>query len=382
LALNVVVIGSTSTQLKEMLEGCGVAATLAGTHSIDRLPDAVVLDLRNQTEIPATFLMLKRQYPSFPVVVVASKLDPALMLDAMRAGANEWVTEPVSAKDLQAALARTLSQRVGVANGRVIAVLGAKGGMGATTVAVNLASALTKHAPTAAERRGGASSLLIDFNLACGDAAIFLGAEPRLSTVDALENMHRMDEAFLRSLVVRTKSGPDLLGSSDRTPSFPVDGQRIRALIDLAASNYAYVVLDIARSDTAVLDSLDAASMVVVVTSQELPAVKNAGRLSAMLRQRYGKGKVVVVLNRYSQSAEIGREDVERIVVDQVRLLPSDYALAVEAVNKGRPFVMDNTGKLAASFESLARELSGAAPRIAPAESKAGLFGKLTARRA
>src|SRR5690606_24286272 len=94
-------------------------------------------------------------------------------------------------------------------SGEVYAVIGAKGGVGATTVAVNVATMLNKLRPS--------STLLMDLHCTYGDAALFLGAEPRFSIVDALENMSRMDATFFRSLLTKTKSGVQLLASSERS---------------------------------------------------------------------------------------------------------------------------------------------------------------------
>ena len=115
-----------------------------------------------------------------------------------------------------------------VTEGRVFAFVGAKGGVGTTTTAVNVATALTKFAK--------GPTLLIDLHLAYGDAAVFLGADPRFSLVDAFENMHRLDAEFLKSLVVTTASGIDLLASADRPANRPVDVRRLGEVVRLAAS--------------------------------------------------------------------------------------------------------------------------------------------------
>ena len=128
-----------------------------------------------------------------------------------------------------------------VTGGPVFAFVGAKGGVGTTTTAVNVATALAKlsKGPT----------LLVDLHLAYGDAAVFLGADARFSLLDALENMHRLDAEFLKSLVVKTASGLDLLASADRPANRPVDVRRLGEVVQLAASQYAYTVLDVPRSD-------------------------------------------------------------------------------------------------------------------------------------
>ena len=113
---------------------------------------------------------------------------------------------------------------------------------------------------------------------------MFLGAEPRFSLLDALENMDRLDAEFLKSLVVKTSSGVDLLASADRPANRVVDMRQLGSVVQLAASQYAYTVLDVPRSDPTVLDSLDHVANLVIVANQELATVRNAGRMAAALR--------------------------------------------------------------------------------------------------
>lgn len=316
-------------------------------------PDVLVIDLRDQTHLPAALPLLKRQHPTTGVVIVASRLDPSLLLDAMRSGVNEFVCEPLDAADLEAAITRLIAQRpVTAVIGQVFAFVGAKGGVGTTTVAVNVATALGQ-----LQRD---STLFIDLHVANGDAAVFLGAEPRFSIVDALENTHRLDEVFFRGLIAKTKSGVDLLASSDRVMVTPLDARRIRTVIEFAARHFRYIVLDVPRSDAAVLDSLEGVSRIVVVANQELATVRSASRMAASLRQRYGKEKLTVVVSRSDRLAEIGHEDVERAVGSKVRhSFPSDYRRALQALNKGRPLTLENHNELSGSFVKFAESLAG-----------------------
>ena len=138
-----------------------------------------------------------------------SSLDPKLMLEALRAGVNECVTAPLKQDELAAAIDRLIEHRGSAEHqGDIFVFVGAKGGVGTTTVAVNTATALAQEAP--------GSTLFIDMHLAYGDAAVFLGVESRFSVLDALENTHRLDKAFLKGLVTRTKSRLDLLASAER----------------------------------------------------------------------------------------------------------------------------------------------------------------------
>lgn len=378
MSVNLLLVGSNDRLLEDALRACGMPATsvagaelatLAQPHT--KQPDVLVLDLRGQTHLPAALPVLKRQHPATGVLIVADRLEPALLLEAMRAGVNEFVASPVTESDLSAAIARLVAQRpASSVVGTTYAFLGAKGGVGTTTVAVNVATALSKFLP------GGA--LFIDLHVTNGDAAVFLGVEPRFSIVDALENTHRLDEAFFRNLIVKTKSGVDLLASSDRVMVTPPDVRRIRALIDFASQHYRYIVLDVPRSDASVLDALEAASRIVVVANQELATVRSASRMAAALRQRYGKDKLTVVVSRADRLAEIAHEDVERAVGTSVKhSFPSDYRRALHALNKGRPITLENHNELSSSFLHFARSLAGIEkPKVERQAGRFNLFGR------
>jgi pilus assembly protein CpaE len=295
------------------------------------------------------------------------------MLEGMRAGVNECIAEPLRQADVDAALTRLLGQHAKGGGGPVFAFVGAKGGVGTTTTAVNVATTLVKLSP------GGA--LLMDLHLAYGDAAVFLGADARFSVLDALENLHRLDAEFLKSLVCRTVSGLDLLASADRPATRLLDVRRLGSVIQLAASQYAYTVLDVPRSDLTVLDALDDVANLVVVANQELATVRNAGRMAAALRARYPKTNVTTVINRTDGRSEINQQDVEKAVGGTIaHQVPSDYRRALLAMHKGRPLALDNHNQLSASFTALARDLAGLGNKKAE-RATGGFKGLLSGRR-
>src|SRR5262245_29776125 len=291
-------VGSTDRQLEDILRACGmIAAPMSGAELAAiaqpgrRQPDVLVLDLRGHAHLPAALPILKKNHPSTGVLIVADRLEPALLLEAMRVGVTEVVAAPLVAADIEAAISRLAVQRsVTPDSGMALAFVGAKGGVGTTTVAVNVAATLARLVP--------GSTLLIDLHVSNGDAAVFLGAEPRFSIVDALENTHRLDEAFFKNVIVKTKAGVDLLASSERLMTSPLDVRRIRTLREMAERHYRYVILDTPRWDAAILDSLEGIRQVVVVANQELATVRSASRMAARLRQRYGHDKLTVVMSR------------------------------------------------------------------------------------
>jgi len=355
-AVSLMVLGSRDAQLEELVRASGRISTLTWLSDLDTLtgsaatqPDVLLVDVRNG-RLPSTLTALKLQHPSTNVMLLASSLEPALMLDGMRAGVNEVLAEPLRATDFDAAVTRLLGQRS--AGGRVFAFVGAKGGVGTTTTAVNVATALAKlsQGPT----------LLVDLHMAYGDAAVFLGADARFSLRDALDNTHRLDAEFLKSLVVKTSPGLELLASADHPATRAVDRSQLDAIVQLAASQYAFTVLDVPRSDAIALDSLDHVAHLVIVANQELAAVRNAGLMASALRSRYPNTTISTVINRHDGNAEIGERDVEKAVGARIaHQLPSDYPRALMAMHKGRPLALDNHNQLSAALTALARDLAG-----------------------
>jgi pilus assembly protein CpaE len=157
--------------------------------------------------------------------------------------------------------------------------------------------------------------------------------------------------------------------------------QQFRAVVDFAARLYRYVVLDVPRSDAAALDALDEAASIIVVANQELSTVRGASRISAALRQRYGKERVRVVVSRFDKQSDISHSDVERVVGVKVHhLVPSDYRLALQALNQGRPLALENHNRLAASFRDLAHDLAGLERGASKPPEPTSIFGRLTGR--
>jgi pilus assembly protein CpaE len=377
-----VLVGATDRRPEELLQQAGIAVRHLPAQELSSLalsaatpPQLVVVDLRGQEHVPPAVALLRRQHPQVGVLIVATTMDTGMMLEAMRAGVNECVAEPLVPAEFDAAVARLVSQRrTASAIGQIFAFVGAKGGVGTTTMAVNVATALARDSK---ER-----TLFVDLHLSYGDAAVFFGAEPRFSVVDALENTHRLDETFFAGLVTETKAGPGLLASSDRSSSGGTEVRRVRTLLEFAAAHYRYTVLDVPRSDAATLESLEGVTKVLVVANQEVATIRSAARMATTLRQRYGKERVQVVITRYDQKSEIGQEDIQRVVGGEVRhMVPSDYRLALQALNKGRPLTVENGTKLAEAFRGMARDLGSlAAPK--EVESKnIGLLGSLLGRR-
>jgi Flp pilus assembly CpaE family ATPase len=163
--------------------------------------------------------------------------------------------------------------------------------------------------------------------------------------------------------------------------SGPVDARLVRAVIEFASRHYRFVVLDCPRSDTAVVDALQQAGSIVIVANQELGTVRNASRMAATLRNRYGAKHVSVVVSRYDAVSEISKDDVAKAVSGVKCVFPSDYRQSLNALNKARPLVLDNHNKLAGSLAAFAHQLADVEPVSKAAERSSSIFGRLTGKR-
>jgi pilus assembly protein CpaE len=367
-------------QLLEMLRGSGLkigqidAVDFANYSRANDAPAAVVIDVRgNHPQLPPGVPEFRRAHSQSAIVVVVSKLDPQFMLNAMRAGVNECLPEPLTREMIDEALRSVVVGNQPEPAGQVFAFVGAKGGVGTTTLAVNTAAALHKQTKSPA--------LMIDLHLVHGDAALFFGSDPRFSVVDAIENVHRVDESFFSGLVEKTRSGVHVLGSSSRPIHGAMDPQRTRALLDFAKHKYPYTVLDVPRSDFAMLDALDPVTSIVITTSQEVSALRSATHTAETLRQRYGAARVRLVLNRFDKNAAVATSDIERVLGEPLKhQIPSDYRVAVEAVNTGIPLVLGDS-KLAKSVRNMATDLAGIAKDPDNQPATGGVLSRLAWRR-
>ena len=368
---------SNDERLPDVFKACGLKATRlteAEARTLGKTPDApavLVLDVRPHLQLAPWVNEVQKKQPGLAIVVIVSTLDARFILEAMRAGIKECLPEPITPQALDEAIRRLVVGEQRERSGQVVAFVGAKGGVGTTTLAVNTAAALAKTA--------GSPPLLIDLHVARGDAALLMGAEPRFSVLDAFENLHKVDESFLAGLVEKTQCGAHVLASTARPVNVATSPTATRTLLELAARRYRITVLDVPRTDPAMLEALDPATVIAIVTSQELSAVRGAAATVATLRQRYGSQRLRVVINRYDKNGPVSAKDIAKVVGEPVACqIPSDYRVAAEAINIGRPIVSEDS-RLARALRSAAAELLNVGKTETPAT---GVLGRLAWRRA
>ncbi len=263
------------------------------------------------------------------VVVVGPNKDADLILRAMREGAREYLSLGETDKLVRAI--RDLTRPVRAAGlGSVIAVFPAKGGVGATSIATNLAGSLA---------RDGDRVCLLDLDLAMGDALAFLDLSGGYAISDVAANMHRLDRELLDASVLHHRSGIHVLAQTEKMEeAAQIDPDGLASLIHFLRQHYKAIVLDGLRTfdDHAVM-ALDASDDVLFLVTQEVPAVRRAQRCVSFLRRLgHDDARVRLVVNRYSKSAEIRNELIAETVGLRISAtIASDYPALIRAINRG-----------------------------------------------
>ncbi|HVG55885.1 MAG TPA: AAA family ATPase [Vicinamibacterales bacterium] len=345
------------THVGAMLRGGPVPMTVTAEGPGSRKADLFIIDARQDPSAAiARAESLRASSATSAVFVVAREPNPDLILQSMRAGANEFFTYPPPEDTFYEALRRTAARRNAAGQGHsatTIVFFGAKGGAGTTTMAVNCAVELA--------RLSGQRTIIVDLKPGLGEVGLFLGVRSRYTLVDALDNMHRFDAEFLRELVAKHKSGLEILAGSDNfdRPGSG-DGAALEDIVRHLQNEYEYVVVDAgAQINAGVSASLFAADMIGLVANPDVPSIRNAQRLLDRVRQMGASvDRVRLLLNRAAEPFPIPPAQIEAAVGHPIdHMFPSDYKTVSAALNSGVPLALTGSTPLAAQFDSFTRRL-------------------------
>ena len=325
-------------------------------------PDVVLMDINmpDMDGIEATE-RIQEQAPVSQIVILSVQGDTNYMRRAMLAGARDFITKPPKSDELvtvirrageKAKAIRQESQFLGRGTGslidprgttialsglgKIVAVYSPKGGVGTTTVATNLA--VTLHSTET-------PVIIVDANLQFGDVVVFLNERGRTSVVDLAPIVDQLDPELVREVVIHHESsGIDILSA----PPHPEDAERISGsqfvkVLKFLARLYSYVIVDTdsGLSDVT-LDTLDASDLLVLISSQDIPAIINTRiMLTLLVNLGINKQKILLVMSRFDKQLAITPEKVGHNLGHKVAaVLPEDREVVVPAVNRGIPFMM------------------------------------------
>jgi len=365
--------------------GAGVAAMLASVPTFAiatrtaryeeglgdlRDPDVAIVVLDGDSGVGCATIEKVRAACRAYVVAVSPEDDPETLVAAMRAGADEYLSLPLSQQDVLKVCVKVVeARRAGKApsaprGGELWVVYGPKGGVGVTTIAVNVAVAAH------AMQRDVA---LVDLDVHAGDVACFLNLTPMYTTRDVVAGFERLDAVAIRGMMTRHASGLDVLAAPTpgRDPSLELAGKHATGILELVTGMHEITVVDTSGDlSEASRAALLAADRILLVTDLTIPALRACVRTLDWLRgEREDAVRAVeMIVNKHAnRSGEISPNDAARTLNVPLRaIIPRDDAAGWAAVNSGRPLADVPEGV------TLERAIAGLVPRTPDAEQSTG----------
>src|SRR5215471_18606479 len=320
--------------------------------------EVVVVDIgsRDPQRAVRTIELIKATTLQIAIFANGDMSQPAVIVASMRAGAGEFLDQAAGSDALLDALTRyssTGARSAGAAGrARVFTFLGAKGGAGCTTAAVNTALALQQsHGDVA----------LLDF-APIGHAALHLNLRPQFGVLNALQNLHRMDVSLLDGMMTTAKESLHLLAGPEQPyPTEPTPVELAR-LFDLVVNHYRFVVVDASsRLDATTRLLSELSNAVLLVAQMDVVSLKSASLIHAFLEEGTGRDRMRIVLNRYKKIPGFTEEDVQRATNCKVLWkVPNAYQQISPSIDHGTPIVLQDGSEISRSYRSLAETLAEA----------------------
>ena len=301
---------------------------------------------------------LRAEYPDVHCFAVSSHSEPDRIIGAMRAGCAEYLAKPVEHERVLDGLTRAEAKQKEKARskvrGKVITLVGAKGGTGVTSLALHLALELADE--------GRNKCLLVDQHPALGDASLYLGTgRHKYSFYELASARDRLDEDLLKGFLLHHDSGLQLLDSPETVDAtYGAPRSAVEHTLAFLAETYQYLVVDCPPGLTEGTRACIAASdQVAIVMTAELPSVRNTvSYIEHLLELGYNSNTIYVVLNRYSKKGPLSDERIERTLGRPISLrVPNSYNEVVRAINSGAPISAGKKSAFCAAIQKWAHEL-------------------------
>lgn len=326
-------------------------------------PQVAFVDLGESLTGLRVLEVLSQDAPDLLLIATGPSLPAESLLKVMRAGVTEYLPRPVEAEETAEAFQR-IRRRVSGARpdepqvrGEVTTLFSPKGGVGVTTLAVNLAVNL--------HQQTGEPTILLDLSPSLGTAALTMGLQPRYSYLDVIQNFHRLDEQLFRSFLDVHETGVQVLASPPRAedPAGP-NMDEVMGLLRLCRKHFAFVVVDAGHTLTNGADvALMEADHKLWVSTPELPTLRNLKRTLELVGdhgRQNGKTPNRLILNQYADGIGMSQDEVKKglgLHVDLVIERNSD--LVAESINLGQPAIQMRRSAFRNSIDDLTLRVAG-----------------------
>lgn len=293
------------------------------------------------------------------IIALSNKTSTDTIIKIMRAGAKEFINKPVIKSEFINTINEITDSKKTTANNnscKIISTFSNKGGIGKTSIAVNLAVEL---AETTKEKVA-----LIDLNLQLGDVSTFLDLNPSFDMSYVVSNIQNLDETNILNTLTRYKN-TSLYVVADPVnieKSKEITTEQIKMLIETLKKTFSYVIIDIGTNiDGKTIAALDASDLILLIAIVNLPAIRNIQRCMNLFKKlQYPNDKIKLVLNRYMENEEIKTSDIEDVVNQKVYWkIPNNYLTMMSAINKGAPVsTVNQESNIAINYKDFAAKLT------------------------
>jgi pilus assembly protein CpaE len=360
---------TSSAQLLASLEQSGVVKSVVQwtvpaermPDSANKIPEIVFLDLaRDPDPFFAFATQLRRLNPGIKLIAcsAATPPQPSLLLEAMRSGIQDFLAKPVQGEALNKILlayAEDLHVNDFPSQDKLIVLMGAKGGVGTTTVSVNLGVQLS----TYANKR----VVLLDFARPLGNAHLLLDLRPRFNVRDAVDNLDRLDSHFLAGLLTKHKTKLELLGGVTQPEEWQsIDVRNLDRAVNVAQNSFDVVLLDIGSQLSAEWSTLlRKARMILLVSEANVPSLWTLERrLLALKGLGVDPERARIIINRWHKGDDEVLRSIQKNLSRPIFVsLPNDFRKASQAVNLGTPIPDNHNNILVNRYRQIANQLVG-----------------------
>jgi pilus assembly protein CpaE len=316
-----------------------------GPGPVNSIPDIIMID--DSSEIGDLFTRvktIKTHFQQATLFVISDRHDHQHIIAAMKAGASEFLVEPVLEDILNSAIDEVRSNLANagrLAQGRIYSFISAKGGVGSTVLAVNTAAALAVDKKTAVA--------LLDMSFQSGDASVLLDIVPQDTIMDICENMHRLDVSLLRAVMTGHSTGISFLPAPlNPEDSEDIKSEHISSILALTKKLYDHVVLDCGSMhiNACTVEAFKQSDKVFVVTDMSVPSIRNTVRLCKLIR-KFGISldKIEIIINRFIKGGALSLAEIEKNFDKPVYwLIPNDFSDIVSSINRGVPLIKLSPG--------------------------------------
>lgn len=329
--------------------------------SRSRSPRVLIIDV-SKSDLPLSDLTKLSEVcePSVQVIVIGYKNDVGLYREMMQLGVYDYLVAPVLPDILLRSIRGAIDgdsgpMSYGGREGKIISVISARGGSGATTLATNIAWILAN------ERMRRVA--IIDMNLHLGTASLYLDLRPNQGLREALESPDRVDETFVESLTIKIGDRLEILSSEeglDSSPEYDIDG--FLALIDVLKKKFHYVIVDVPRRiDKFTLSTMEMANIILAIAEPSLASLRDMDRLCKYFGNESKYQRIITVLNKYGQYSrgEVSVEDFERALRRSLHhVIPFDAKYPLDCANRG-VMVAEVDSKMSIPLRSIVHDISG-----------------------